>query len=75
MADQKTNHDLVKEANIEMAKFKKILSKTKKARGMTRNSLINRIELVSKAFNASKEVYHGGDYNGKSVLKVIAHAK
>jgi hypothetical protein len=42
-----------------------------KAQGKTRESLVNEIELILKTFGASKEAYHGGDYNVVAISFII----
>jgi hypothetical protein len=66
--DLKTNEDLFNNAGTEISKCKKYLAEMEKAHGTTRESLANGVECIFKKIGASKEAYHGGEYNGKSIL-------
>jgi hypothetical protein len=71
----KSNAEYVRDAVEEISNFKKQLDGLNKAPGATQESLIKAIELIIRAFGASKEAYHEGVYNGVSVLLIIQNAK
>jgi hypothetical protein len=73
--DMKSRVQFVSDVFEELARIKKELADMAKARGSTKKSIANGIEAIPKIFGASKESYHGGDYNGGLIRLIVRYAK
>jgi hypothetical protein len=74
--EMKSHVQFVSDAVEElMARIEKELADMAKARGSTKESIANGIEAILKIFGASKESYHGGDYNGGPICLIVRYAK
>jgi hypothetical protein len=64
--DLKTNRDLVNDAGTVISKCKKDLAEMEKASPMV---------LIVSSKKLGHQRYHGGDYNGKSILEIVRNSK